>query len=189
MSGVSSGGRRGQVDRLVGGERGRRQQVGAGRLCGLGQHHDVLEGRQLVPDHAEPLGEPHVLDDRHLGPAVAGQVRHLLGRRRVVDRDGRGPAQHDRQVDDVELGDVPHHEHDPVAGADPEGTQPGGGPGHPVGHLPEGDLHPGVAVPGPQRHPVGNGGDRVEPATGDGLPLDLGVDGRGVDLVRDRLHG
>ena len=186
--GGQPGGGRVQVDRLGVAEHRRRQEVGAGDTGGVEQHDHVLERRELVADHGEPLGVAHVLDDGDLGAAVAGQVADLLGRRRVVDGDGRGPAHHDGHVDDVELGDVAHHQHDPVARAHAEGAEAGGGAGHPFGHLAVGDLHPGVAVLGPQRHLAGHGRDRLEPAPGDGLALHLGIEGRCVDLVPDRLH-
>ena len=134
MSGVMSRGRRVEVDGVVAvGEGGPGDEVVAGDALGVVQHDDVLEGRELVAHGGEALGEAHVLDDGHPGAAVPREVGDLLGGRRVVDRDGGGAAEDRGEVDDVELGDVPHHQHDAVARADAERPQPRRGAGDPVG--------------------------------------------------------
>ena len=94
---------------------------------------DRLERRQLVPHLEEPLLEAVVLHDGDLRLAVAHQVRDLLGRARVVDRDGGGPEGGHAEVDEVEVRDVPHHQDDAVAGAHPEPLEVGRRPGHVLG--------------------------------------------------------
>ena len=77
-------------------------------------------GREGVADLEEALEEPAVLDDGDLGAAVVHQVLDLFGRRRVVDRHGRGAAEQHGEVERVELRPVADHQHDLVAVADTE---------------------------------------------------------------------
>jgi hypothetical protein len=171
-----------QVDGIVALEHGPAGDQRAGSGCAAGgpvgttQHHQVLELGQLVAHGDESLGEAHVLDDRHGGAAVPGQVGDLLGRRGVVDRHRGGAAEHRREVDHVELGDVAHHQHDPLARPHAERPQARGGPGHPVAEVGERPLDPAVAVLRPQRHVVRMGGQRLQPPADDRLSLDLPIE-------------
>ena len=79
------------------------------------EDEDLLEQRELVAHLQDPLEEARVLDDRQLGLGVAGQVLDLLGRRRVVDADRRGPQELRRGVEPVEVGPVAHHQQDALA--------------------------------------------------------------------------
>ena len=87
---------------------------------------DPLQVRQLVAHLEESLEEPDVLDHRDRRLGVVDQVLQLLGRRGVVDRDRRRPQERGGQVDDVELGPVAHHQHDPLARFETRRLQPAG---------------------------------------------------------------
>ena len=58
------------------------------------QVDDLAQGRQVLADLKEPLEEAVVADHGDLRLAVADEVGDLVGRRRVVDRDGCGAAEH-----------------------------------------------------------------------------------------------
>ena len=119
---------------------------------------DGLEGGQLLAHLEEALLEAVVLDERDLRLAVAGEVRDLLGRAGVVDRDGGGAERGDAEVDEVEVGDVPHHQHDAVAGAHAQPLEVGGRAGHVVGVVRVGPLDVGaVGLLLAQPHLVGVG--------------------------------
>jgi hypothetical protein len=174
-------------EHALGPRRARHQVVAA-------QRHDGGQFRELVAHDGEALEEPGVLDHRQLGVAVPGQVGDLVGRGRVVDRHRRRPAEHDRQVDDVELGDVAHHQHDAIAGLDPECPQARGRPGHPVGDVAVRVFDPPVAVPGPQGDACAVVADGLQPAAGERLACHGGVDARGlgggaVELLVGAGHG
>jgi hypothetical protein len=139
--------------------------------------HDVLEGRQLAAHLEELVEEACVLHDGHLGPAMAGEVGHLVGGRGVVDRDRGGATEQHGEVGPVELGDVAHHDDHPVVLAHTQGPEPGGGPRHLLGELVEGELAPLVVG----HHPADGHlravlGHRREELPGDGAPLDHRVD-------------
>ena len=151
---------------------------------GVLHEHDVLEGRELGANLEEPLEVADVLEDRDLGVAVAGEVLHLLGGGRVVDRDRGGADQQRGHVGDEELGPVAHHEHDPIAPSDAEVLEPGRDPARVLGVLGERALLPAVSVLRPQRHRVGPGPDGLEETAGDGLPPGL----LGERLVRHLRH-
>ena len=68
---------------------------------------------------ADALGE-RALDDRDPVAGVAEQVVDLLGRARVVDAERRRAEVDRREVHDVELGPVDHHQPDGVARPDAE---------------------------------------------------------------------
>ena len=151
---------------------------------GVFHEDDVLEGGELGTHLEEPLEVADVLEDGDLGVAVTGEVLHLLGSGRVVDRDRRRADQQRGHVGDEELGPVAHHEHDPVAPPDAELLEPGRDPARVFGVLGERALLPAVTVLCPQRHRVGPGPDGLEESAGDRLSPRL----LGEHLVRHLLH-
>src|SRR5690606_21229512 len=118
--------------------------------------------------------------------AVPDEEGDLVGGGRVVDRDRGGAEEHGAEVEHVELGDVPHHQHDAVPRPDALAPQPGGGRGDLVGVLAVGQLlEVAVGSLPAQRHDVAVRGHGVEEPTGDRLALH-----RSVELVlRDLAHG
>ena len=148
--------------------------------------HDGLELGELLAHLQEPLLEAVVLDERDRRLAVAGEVGDLFGRARVVDRDRGGTERGDAEVDEVEGGDVPHHEDDAIAGTHTQSLEVGGRAGHVVGVVRVGPLDEGaVGLLLAQSHLVGVGTDRVEEAADDRLAFD-GL----VELVSgDLAHG
>ncbi len=120
---------------------------------------DVLERRDLVAHLEDPLEVVDVLDDRDHGAAVRREVLDLLRRGGVVDRHRCRPEQDGRDVGDVELRPVAHHEDDPLAGDDAEGGQRRREATGPVGVVGPGPLAPAVAFLPAERHPVGMGPD------------------------------
>ena len=173
-----------QVQRLRVGQRTVADDT-LGQLGRCHERHDRVELGQLVTDLEELRQEGVVLDDRHLGRAVAGQVGDLVRRRGVVDGDrGRAEEQH-REVQVVELRDVAHHQHDAVPGDDPELTKAGRGPSGAVRHLREGHRVPRVLAGHPaQGRTVRVGGERGQELRGD-RPTGHHL----VDLVlRERRH-
>ena len=91
---------------------------------------DLAQPRQFVANLEESVEEAGVLDDRHLGAGVAGEVLDLLGRRRVVDADRRRTQELRGQVEPVELRAVAHHEEHAVAGRHTVALESGRDPGH-----------------------------------------------------------
>ena len=106
---------------------------------------------------------------------VPGQVRDLLRRRGVVDRDRRRAEEEHGDVGHVELGAVAHEHDDPVAGSHAERPQPGRGPGGPVGVLVEGEGADVVADLLPQGDLTAPLGHRVEEPPGNGVGRGHGV--------------
>ena len=148
------------------------EQLGAAR----GEVDDLAQGRQVLADLEEPLVEPVVADHGHLRLAVTDQVGDLLGRRRVVDRDGCGAAEHAGHVDDVEVVLVAHHQDDPVARPDARGAQARAHAADLVGVVDEGALDPLVAGTAlTQRHPGTTRLDGAQERCRQRLPLDCCV--------------
>ena len=117
-----------QVDRVAVGQDRPRMHV-SGRSSGVAEHDDLVELGQFVTDLEEALEEALVLDDGDLRPTMVDEILDLVGGGRVVDRHRGGAEERDGDVDPVELGHVPHHDHDAVTGPDAQVGQPGGGPG------------------------------------------------------------
>ena len=87
-----------------------------GRLVGgWVDDEDPTQPGKLGSHLQEPLEEPAVLNDRDLRLGVVDEVLQLLGRRRVVDGDRRRPQERGREVGDMELGSVAHHQHHALA--------------------------------------------------------------------------
>jgi hypothetical protein len=195
--------RRGGVRRQPGGARLDGTRVGGtvGRAGGdqrvpvVAEHHDPADAvdllERLLPAGAVVPG----LEERHDRAGVAGDVRHLLGRQRVVDRHRRGGRVHRAHVREEVLDPVGRHDRHGVAGPDAELHQPGGdvesaltglGPGERAPRVTLGDM---VAV-GVRRlaavlvHGVG---ERVH----EGAPLDLRLDAGALagDLGIHLCHG
>ena len=93
------------------------QILDADDVVALGRPHH--RGQQ----HARELGGGH---DDGLGPAVLQDVEMVVGRVGRVGRHGHESRGHDREVRHAPFGAVLGHEHDAVAGPQPELLQPVG---------------------------------------------------------------
>jgi hypothetical protein len=142
---------------------------------------DRLEVTQGVAHGREAGEEAAVLDDRHLRVAVAGEVRDLVGRRRVVDRDRRRPAHERRHVEHVELRAVAHHQDDALARGEAHRLEPRRHARDPVAVLREGPLVPPVAGLPAQRHLIAHVAERRDEVAGGRAALDDPVDLRARD--------
>ncbi len=182
---VGTGGAHGRVeiDRVVADQLLEGQQVTGGFARLRVDDREVPKERQLVADGGDPLPVSAVNDARHR-LAVPGDEGHLFGGGGVVDRHRRRPEQQRGQIDDVELGSVAHHEHDPVAPSDAELAHRPRDPTGPVGVLGPRPSPPPVAGLPAQRDLVRAGGDRVPKPGRDGVTGHR----RGELLGRDVRH-
>jgi len=101
----------------------------------------VAAGELVEQDDAHVAGRgAHDVGEARLGDhqpvaRVAHDEPDLLGRRAVVEAEGRRAQEHRGGVDDVELGPVDEHERERVAPAQPEVVQERGGGGQALGQL------------------------------------------------------
>ena len=148
------------------------------------QHAEGAQGGQLVAHGVEPLEEAVVLDEADDGTRVVHQVLDLVRGGGVVDRDRCGAEHEHGDVDHVEVGDVAHHHHDPIAPLHTLRLQPASHPSNEVGDLGEGPLLPLIAFLPPHGDIGSLRRDHVEEGAGDGLAGgafgDGGHDGRPV---------
>ena len=148
----------------------------------VGRHlddEDRSQPREVAAHLQHALREPEILDDGDLGIGVAGEVLDLLGRRRVVDADRRGPQELRRDVEPVEIGPVPHHQQQPFPGDQPGVLQSRRRRGDVVGELLQRPGVPLARLPSSHRVERGErrmGGDEIEEALRRRLTLDGLVD-------------
>ena len=116
-----------------------------------------------------------LLDDRDARAGVADDVADLLGAGGLVDRERRRAERHRREVAEVELGPVAHHQRDRVAARDAE-------PGEPARERVDAlaQLGPG------QRDAVVERADRDDVRVGGGGAPQRLAERRGVDGRRRR---
>ena len=94
--------------------------------------------------------------------AVGRHVADLVGRERGVDGHRHSPGVHGAKVGKHVLNPVRHHQRDPLAGLQPEGSEPGRQLQCLLPGLPPGDRLPRAAVPVGVRGPVAEGVRRGE---------------------------
>ncbi len=81
---------------------------------------DVAQAGHPRPDLEELGEESFVLDERHRGLGMVGDVLDLFRRERVVHADRRSAGMHDPEVSDDVLGDVARHDQAELARAEAE---------------------------------------------------------------------
>ena len=140
-------------------------------------HHDEFaQVREFWSDGQDARKEGLILDDRDRRAAVTGQILNLLLGGGVVDGDRRRPEEHHRDVRDMELRTIPHHQHDSVTPRDAQSGQAAGESTGLVGIFGVGHLVPAVADFHAERDLIRQCAHGVTKQRRHGLPGRRGVD-------------